>query len=337
MTLKENEGIILTVLYTITMLVAFAGNGFLIYIVWKKPEVRSLTSFMFVNMAIADLLVALIVMPWSIAHIHTDGLWMIPGVFGEVMCKGVVYIAYATLTASILCLTVIAMDRYCTIVHPLRRNLWFRKPKLTVPFIWIFSLASMSIFPAIQTVEEIGKLSVCSLSVYILGDPYMAIRGLFLYLVILNYLIPLSVISFLYIITARKLWFHAALRNEHSTDNREQQETLKRRVVWMLIIVTSTFALCWLPPQVIHLMYVMQAWNIEVNLQQNVTFVCFWFGHANSAINPWLYIFLSAKVNTAFIRIVSKRNRQSPPSHSIITSNAFLQTEQEAIEEESRL
>ena len=144
---------IIAVLYAITMLVAFTGNGFLIYIVWKKPEVRSLTSFMFVNMAIADLLVALIVMPWSIAHIHTDGLWMIPGVFGEVMCKGVVYIAYATLTASILCLTVIAMDRYCTIVHPLRRNLWFRKPKLTVPFIWIFSLASMSIFPAIQTVE----------------------------------------------------------------------------------------------------------------------------------------------------------------------------------------
>ena len=81
--LEEIEGIILTVLYAITMLVTFAGNGFLIYIVWKKPEVRSLTSFMFVNMAIADLLVALIVMPWSITQVHTDGLWMIPGVFNN--------------------------------------------------------------------------------------------------------------------------------------------------------------------------------------------------------------------------------------------------------------
>ena len=124
MTLKEYEVIILTVLYAITMLVAFAGNGFLIYIVWKKPEVRSLTSFMFVNMAIADLLVALIVMPWSIAHIYTDGLWKIPGVFGEVMCKFVVYTAYATLTASILCLTFMAIDRYYAIVHPHRRYLW---------------------------------------------------------------------------------------------------------------------------------------------------------------------------------------------------------------------
>ena len=156
---------------------------------------------MFVNMAIADLLVAIIVMPWSIAHIYTYGLWMIPGVFGEVMCKFVVYTAYATLTASILCLTFMAIDRYYAIVHPLRRYLWFRKPKLTVPFIWIFSLASMSIFPAIQTVEETNEHPKCSMSVYILGDPQKAMRGIFLYLVVLNYLIPLSVIAFLYAIT----------------------------------------------------------------------------------------------------------------------------------------
>ena len=60
----DTEWIVMTVLYAITIIVAFTGNGFLIYIVWKKPEVRSLTSFMFVNMTIADLLVTLVVMPW---------------------------------------------------------------------------------------------------------------------------------------------------------------------------------------------------------------------------------------------------------------------------------
>ncbi|XP_022786010.1 probable G-protein coupled receptor 83, partial [Stylophora pistillata] len=250
MTLNETEVVILTVLYAITMLVAFAGNGFLIHIVWKKPEVRSLTSFMFVNMAIADLLVTLIVMPWSIAQVHTDALWMIPGVFGEVMCKGVVYIAYTTLTASILCLTFIAVDRYYAIVHPFRRYLWFRKPKLTVPFIWILSLAFMSIFPVVQTVEDHN--SECMLSVYVLGDPFRALRGIFLLLVVVNYLIPLSVISVIYTVTARRLWFHVAPGVEHLTGNREQLETSKRRVVKMLIIVTCTFALCWLPAQVVH-------------------------------------------------------------------------------------
>ena len=47
--MKPETEWIITVLYAITMLVAFAGNSFLIYIVWKKPEVRSLTSFMFVD------------------------------------------------------------------------------------------------------------------------------------------------------------------------------------------------------------------------------------------------------------------------------------------------
>ena len=166
------------------MLVAFAGNSFLIYIVWKKPEVRSLTSFMFVNMAIADLLVTLVVMPWSISAIYTSGLWMIPGVFGKVMCKGAVYIAYVTLTASILCLTFMAID------------------KLTVPFIWIGSLVSMSVFLVIQTVEDYNNSSFCMLSVYILGDPDRALRGIYLLLLVVNYLIPLAVISFLYTITA---------------------------------------------------------------------------------------------------------------------------------------
>ena len=97
----DTEWIVMTVLYAITMLVAFAGNGFLIYIVWKKPEVRSLTSFIFVNMAIADLLLTLVVIPWSISSIYTDGTWMIPGVFGNVMCKGVVYTVYVNLTLTI--------------------------------------------------------------------------------------------------------------------------------------------------------------------------------------------------------------------------------------------
>ena len=326
---------IIAVLYAITMLVAFTGNGFLIYIVWKKPEVRSLTSFMFVNMAIADLLVTLIVMPWSISMIYTDGLWMIPGVFGKVMCKGVVYTAYVSITASVLCLTFMAIDRYYAIVHPLRRHLWFRKPKLIVPFIWIGSLVSMSIFPAVQNVEDHNDSSYCMLSVYNLGDSDRALRGIYLLLFFINYLIPLGVISFLYTITAWNLWFHVAPGVNTLRGNRAQLETSKRRVVRMLIIVTCAFALCWLPPQVVHIMEVVPAPKFE--LQPIVNFVCFWFGHANSAVNPWLYIFLSTKINMAFTRIVSRKSSQLPSSPTIQTSDALLPPEDEAIQEESRI
>ena len=320
----DTEWIVLTVLYAITMLLAFAGNGFLIYIVWKKPEVRSLTSFIFVNMAIADLLVTLVVMPWSISLIYTDGLWMIPGVFGKVMCKGVVYTIYVKLSASILCLTFMAIDRYYAIVHPLRRHLWFRKPKLTVPFIWIWSLVSMSIFPVIQTMEGYNNSSYCMLSVYILGDPDRALRGIYLLLFVVNYLIPLVVISCLYTITAWNLWFHVAPGVNTLRGNGAQLQTSKRRVIRMLIIVTCAFALCWLPPQVVYMTIVIHASKAHLHIQPIVNFVCFWFGYANSAVNPWLYIFLSTKINMAFIWIVSRKSSQLPSSLTVKRSDVVL-------------
>ena len=328
---RETEVIILTFMYAITMLIAFTGNIFLIYIVWKKPEVRSLTSFMFVNMAVADLLVTVIVMPVSIAHFHTNGNWLIQGIVGEITCKGFAFFAYVTLTASILCLTCMAIDRYYAIVHPFRGKFCFRKPKLIVPLIWISSMASMSIAPVIQTMDD--ETSMCWLNFYVLGDKTKAIRGVFLYYLVLNYLLPLSVISVLYTITARKLWFHDAPGDHHLAHNREQQEITKRRVVRMLIIVVTVFALCWLPGQVFHLIIAITAGNLA--MRQIVMNLCFWFGHANSAINPWLYIFLSSKINTAFIKMVSGKRRQS--SRSAMTASEMFIPPEGVMEEDSRV
>ena len=103
----------------------------------------------------------------------------------------------------------------------------------------------------------------------------------------------------------------------------------------MLIIVTCAFAFCWLPPQVVHMMIVIRASKFQ--LQPIVSFVCFWFGHANSAVNPWLYIFLSTKINTAFTRIVSRKSSRLPSSLTIKRSDAVLPPEDEAIQKESTI
>ena len=322
---RETEVIVFTVLYAITMLVAFTGNILLIYIVWKKPEVRSLTSFMFVNMAVADLLVTLIVMPVSIAHLHTDGKWLISGIFGEITCRAFLFFAYVTITASILCLTCMAVDRYYAVVYPLRHHLWFRKPKILTPLVWILSVAFMSITAVIENLYE--ETSICTYDFSLLGDQTKATRGVFLYFFFIGYLIPLSVTSILYAKTARSLWFHNAPGNI-LIQNREQQEIAKRRVVRMVIIVFTVFALCWLPGQVYHLFVAVTVW--KENLPPVVMNVCFWFGHTNSAINPWLYVGLSSKINTAFTRMVSKfsqANRNSgKEAAEVLASREMVET-----------
>ena len=283
---------VFTVMYSIIMLVSLVGNTLLIYIVWKKPEVRSLTSFMFVNMAVADLLVTLVMMPWSIAFFYTEGKWLIKGTIGEITCRGVIYTANFTVMASILCLTFIALDRFYAVAYPFRRQVWFRKAKFLTPLNWILSVALMSIIPV--TYQLHFPSSVCGFNLEVWGDEDATIRGVFVFLFATSYFFPLCATSILYTKTALNLWFHQAPGNQMIQDQ-QQRETTKKRVVRNLIIIFTTFALCWLPAQAYTLFIAITAWKVEIPTL--VMYLVYWLGHANSAINPWMYMGLNSKVN----------------------------------------
>ena len=298
--------IIFTVIYIITMIASLSGNILLIYIVWKKPQARSLTSFMFVNNAVADLLVTLVVIPYTISNFYMEGVWLLSGVIGEITCKTVIYIAFFTISTSILCLTFMAVDRFYAVVYPFRQLLWFRKPKVLTPVVWILSMAFMSIVPVFIVLQPHPENSnyQCVTEFTILGNASTVIRGIYTFFFVINYLLPVSVISVLYTITARKLWSHEA-PGDGLIHNHQRQQQTKRRVVRMLIIVFTAFALCWLPGQVSQLYFAVTAKDLPI-----VQAVCYWFGYNNSAINPWLYIGLNSKIHRQFTSMMSIKSRR---------------------------
>ena len=301
MVLSDAEVSIVTVLYAFTMLAAIVGNSFLIYIVWKKPEVRSLTSSMFVNMAIADLLVALFMMPLSIVNAHTESKFKVPGLPGDIICRGSILISHATLIASILCLVFMAIDRYCAIVCPLSvHSVWFRKAKFVTPLIWVMSIALMAIMPVVYKLDD----EYCGIDPDVLGQN-ATFRGVSLYIFLITYIIPLAIICPLYAKAARMLWFNQAPGNHLIEEQQRRQLVTRRKVVRMLVIIVVVFAICWLPAQAIHLFWVATAFR--ENLPAIVMYLGFWVAHANSAINPWLYIALSTKIRLAFNRMVTFR------------------------------
>ena len=308
--------IIFIVIYVITMIASLFGNILLIYIVWKKPEARSLTSFMFVNNAVADLLVTLVVIPYSISNFYMEGVWLLTGVIGEITCKAVIYIAFFTISTSILCLTFMAVDRFYAVVYPFRQLLWFRRPKVLTPIVWLLSMALMSVVLLFVVLESDPENSNrrCVAKFTIFGDESRAIRGVFIHFFVINYLLPVSVISVLYTITARKLWFHEA-PGDNLNQNRQRQQQTKRKVVRMLIIVFTAFALCWLPGQVFQLYYAVTGKESPI-----VETACLWFGHNNSAINPWLYIGLNSKIHRQFTSMMSIKSKRYK-SHASKTEN----------------
>ena len=303
MELSNAEVSTVTVLYAFTMLAAIVGNSLLIYIVWKKPEVRSLTSSMFVNMAIADLLVALFMMPFSIVQAHTESKWKVSGLPGDIICRSYILISYATLIASILCLVFMAIDRYCAIVCPLSvHSVWFRKAKFVTPLIWVLSISLMAILPVIYKFNY--EDSLCEFDPTVFGQTE-TFRGVFVYIFFITYIIPLAIICPLYFKAGRKLWFNQAPGNHLIEEQQRRQLVTRRKVVRMLVIIVVVFAICWLPAQAIHLFWAATAYRDNPPII--VLYLGFWVAHANSAINPWLYIALSTKIRLAFNRMVTLR------------------------------
>ena len=144
----------------------------------------------------------------------------------------------------------------------------------------------------------------CEAAFYVLGDDSIAIPGVYIYFFVINYLFPVSIIAILYTITARKLWYREA-PGEDLGQLHQQQEITKRRVVRMLIIVFTVFALCWLPGQVFQMYIAAVEWVVLPDLRS----ACFWFGYNNSAINPWLYICLNGKMHKEFSRMATMKSK----------------------------
>ena len=291
----------LTILYVITMIVALAGNTLLIYIVWKKPGARNPTSFLFVNMAVADLMVAVFQMPFNIIHFYVFGS---SDFFEAYRCRFLYYAVYVSFLASIFCLILMALDRYFAVVHPFRRSIWFRKPKIISPVIWISSMALMSIvLVAFKLVR--GK---CRIDISLILPFYASFFAF-------GFLLPFAVISVLYTLVARKLWLHEVPVDHNVSENQREQEIPKKKVIRMLIIVVVVFVVCWLP---VHVYQMDDGVSIVVSGFTRGTdwdpyviiYICYWLSQANSAINPWLYIGLNGKMKAAFKNMIRCRHEE---------------------------
>ncbi|XP_068710047.1 G-protein coupled receptor 83-like [Montipora foliosa] len=304
-----NAGVIIvTVLYAITMLLSIVGNSSLIYIVWRVKQTRSFTSFMFVNMAVADLLITMIMMPSTIHKAFTaDSGWAISGTFADVACKGSNYLAETTVMASILCLTFIAIDRFYIVNYPLKsRVAWFRKAKYITPFTWILSLALKSIVPVFFSFDD--EYNRCGVGA--VGGDFASLQAYFTYLFLVTYFLPLCVISILYGLTARTIWFRRTPGNRLTETKQLQEEMEKKRAVRMLVVIVAVFALCWLPVQLAaigHIIYVVKGFSLSLP----VNYLAAWFGHSNSAINPWLFICLSPKMKVPFWEMLGRGRRKN--------------------------
>lgn len=142
-------------------------------------------------------------------------------------------------------------------------------------------------------------------------------------LLLVEFVIPLVLMVFVYFSIAKKLWFRH-VPGGHVTQQQEMVvEKTKRRTIRMLIIVVTLFAVCWAPfhGYAINRDFIMPSFQGERTLH---FFTTFYFVEAlamgNSVFNTIIYIAINANFRmTAMQMILPKALWKKEP-----TQNAYV-------------
>lgn len=92
--------------FVILITVALGGNLIVIWIVMAHKRMRTVTNYFLVNLAVADTLISLLNTPFISVFLLYQNWW-----FGDIWCKFANFVAICTVSASVLTLMAIAIDR----------------------------------------------------------------------------------------------------------------------------------------------------------------------------------------------------------------------------------
>ncbi|XP_068712000.1 RYamide receptor-like [Montipora foliosa] len=293
--------VILILTYSLMFLLSLSGNTMTVCVVASRPYMRSITNRLIANMAVADLIMTLSAMPYSVAFMYVKTRWF-GGILGIITCKLLHFSIALSVAASVLTLVVIALDRFFAVVFPFKRSRVIPKITKTTTIIWVLSVLSTSPYLYFfKSLQEPNDNYYCFMG-ETFANTAKARRALFLFIFIFLYAAPLCIVATFYSLISFKLWFRQIPGNPTAA-NRRNAELSKRRTIKMLMVIVIVFALCWLPS---HLMHFFTFFDKETYDKIPLFWFLFAYGvsHANSAINPYLYIALNTKFRRAFLELV---------------------------------
>ncbi|XP_008578385.1 PREDICTED: D(3) dopamine receptor isoform X2 [Galeopterus variegatus] len=149
--------------YCVLILAIVFGNGLVCVAVLRERALQTTTNYLVVSLAVADLLVATLVMPWVVYLEVTGGVWNL----SRVCCDVFVSLDVMMCTASILNLCAISIDRYTAVVMPVHYQHGTgqsscRRVALMITAVWVLAFAVSC--PLLFGFNTTGDPTVCSIS-----------------------------------------------------------------------------------------------------------------------------------------------------------------------------
>ncbi|XP_043535202.1 somatostatin receptor type 5-like [Chiloscyllium plagiosum] len=289
--------ILIPAIYFTVCAIGLSGNTLVIHVILCYAKMESVTNLYILNLAIADELF-MVGLPF-LAIQNALSYWP----FGSLVCRLVMTVDGINQFTSIFCLTVMSIDRYLAVVHPVKSIKW-RKPhvaKVINAMVWAISF--VVVLPVVIFSDVKTGMHTCNIN---WPEPIIVWSTAFIiYTATLGFFGPLLVICLCYLLIVIKLRSSGKKVRATSTKRKKSE----RRVTWMVVIVVAVFVFCWLP------FYVMNIVNLVSSMPSEPALVGLYFfvvvlSYANSCANPIIYGFLSDNFKQGFRKILCRSSRR---------------------------
>ncbi|XP_077172700.1 QRFP-like peptide receptor [Paroedura picta] len=301
---RDPAAICLVAMYLVSFAVGFVGNVLSLRMLTRKhnrraPSLRATRSLL-INLAVCDLLVVCVCMPITVGNLIYKA-W----VYGDFLCRALPFVQAVSVSASVLSLTVISLNRYYSVHNPLNARSFFTHRKIWSTILVVWGLSSGICLPLIfmNKRDEIGVLHGLPLVFPICTEvwPQEGVKQAYNFLLFCTlYCLPVLFNLVICCLTVHRLWSPTRLLRDCGARNQflpASRLKIRRRVAQMVVALVLLFAVSWLP------IYMMDLW-IEFHSPKSVQDMAQppwvlqlrpfaqWLSLTNSSLNPICYCFV---------------------------------------------
>nr|XP_020451213.1 histamine H2 receptor [Monopterus albus]XP_020451221.1 histamine H2 receptor [Monopterus albus] len=313
--------VMLGVILSLLILVTVGGNVLVCLAVCASRRLRCLTNCFIVSLAVTDLLLGLLVLPFS-ALLQINDDWPL----GPVFCNFYISMDIMLCTASILTLLTISVDRYLAVTMPLRYTSLVLPWRVAVAMasIWMVSVA-VSFLPIQMgwntvngTVQNHGPWAPKRKCRFELNRPFVLTDS------VLTFYLPLVTMCWTYLQILRIARAQAkrmisarptCTTNYNGRNNPSTRTSVvssvtavalrEHKATVTLAAVIGAFVVCWLPYFIMFTVLGLKE-HPDPSTEPEYPYVL-WLGYTNSALNPVLYGALNRDFRSAYTHLLRCR------------------------------
>ncbi|XP_074629472.1 neuropeptide FF receptor 2-like [Acropora palmata] len=303
---NTSERVIIILANTLIFCLAIPANSIVIIVISTVQNARTPTSTFLLNLCVADIIMALLYIPFITVDLYAVGHW----VFGDFMCKLVSFAYYLATYSSILILTAISVERYISVCISRRLRLTAKKVLTTTLVLW--TCAACVALPLFVVKESFRNPSLKTIEFCIVTWSRNDMQIYTLVTQALFYVIPIVFMVIVYYKIARKVWTSAEKTRSMRLSNKHTSNS-KLRLTKISIAIILSFVISWTPLNTITVLFFFakRSFPFSADTARVVFPITYWIAFSNCALNPLLYCYMSQNFRKAFKIFCHRRSQSS--------------------------